>query len=103
MTNAFRGATMVWEVNEAAALTVDNANLKSAWVKRIVYVPNTAGNQITFQSYDGTTNTNAIVLKAGASDTSPVTIDFDGRGKRIYGLHCSAISSSSDIAYVYLG
>lgn len=99
MTNAFRKTTMVWEVNDAAALTVDNANLNSVWIKRIVYVPNSAGNQVTFQN---ASSENVIVLKAGATDTSPVTIDFDGKGRHVYGLKCSAISSGSDLAYVYL-
>jgi hypothetical protein len=104
MANAFRKSTMVWEVNSVAALTAVSgaSSLKNVWVKRIVYVPNSAGNQVTFQDYDGTTSTNAIVLKAGATDTSPITIWFDGKGKRIYGLKCSAISSGSDLAYVYL-
>ena len=103
MTTAFRKSTMVWEVGTVAALTTNAPSLKNVWIKRIVFVPNTAGNSITFQDVQGGTSTNAIVLTAGASDTSPVTIWFDGRGKRVYGLKVSAISETgSDQAYVYL-
>lgn len=100
MSNAFRKSTMVWEVDTVATLVAVAPGLNSVWIKRIVYVPNTAGNSITFQSGS---DENAIVLKAGATDTSPVTIDFDGLGRHINGLHCSARSEATDKAYVYLG
>jgi hypothetical protein len=101
MTTAFKKSTMVWEVDTVAALTTTAPGLNSVWIKRIVFVPNTAGNSITFQSGS---DENAIVLPSGASDTSPVTITFDGLGRHVHGLHCSAISETgSDIAYVYLG
>ena len=103
MTTAFRKSTMVWEVGTVAALTTNAPSLKNVWIKRIVFVPATAGNSITFQDAQAGTSTNAIVLPSGASDTSPVTITFDGLGRHVNGLHCSAISSGSDTAYVYLG
>ena len=100
MGNAFRSTTMVWEVDTAGTLVANAAGMYNAWVKRIVYIPTTAGNTVTFTD---TNDAEAVVLKAGATDTSPVTITFDGRGRRIHGLQCSAISEGTDTAYVYLG
>ena len=99
MTTAFRKSTLVWETSTVAALIAVAPGLNNPTIREIIYVPNSAGNQITFQSGS---SENAIVIKAGASDTSPVHLTFPDGGKRVPGLKCTAISSGSDQAYVYL-
>jgi hypothetical protein len=94
----FRSTTMLWEVTaNTDVLATDSPNLTTAWVHKIVYVPTTKDHAVTFQDSASAT---AFYLKAGATDASPVHIDFGDRGRRINGLKCSAISSGT--AYVYL-
>ena len=98
MANAFRKSTLIWEVDTVAALTTVAPGFNNPTIREIVFIPNAASDSITFQSGS---NENAIVLKAGASDASPVHLTFP-EGKRVPGLHCSARTSASDKAYVYL-
>ena len=103
MANAFNKTTMLWEVDTAETLVTQAPGMNTAWVTKVVLIPNSADDAITFQD---SASADAIYLKAGATDESPVAIDFssenNGRGRRIYGLKCSAISTSAK-AYVYLG
>jgi len=98
MANTFNENTMVWTVTETATLITEAPNLNVAWVKKIVYIPSAADDDLVFQD---TNSEDAIVLKAGASDASPIHINFDGRGRRVYGLTCSTYDGGT--AYVYLG
>jgi len=94
MANALKKATMLWIVDTAGSLTTFT---EQVWVEKIYYVPNAANDAITFQN---TGSDDAIYLKAGATDATPVEINFNGKGRRVNGLKCSALSSSSK-AYVY--
>jgi len=98
MANVFNKTTMLWEVTETGALTAIAPGLNTAWVKKIVMVPHAANDAINFQN---ASSEDAIYIKAGATDTSPVHLDFGDRGRRVYGLTCQAISTSAK-AYVYL-
>ena len=102
MANVWNKTTMLWKVDTAETLVAKAPGMNTVWVAKVVMIPNAANDAITFQDSAGG---DAIYLKAGASDTSPVEIDFSaengGRGRRVYGLTCSALSTSV-VAYVYL-
>lgn len=98
MANTFNTKTMVWTVTETASLTTEAPNLNVVWVKKVIYMPSAVDDVLALQD----TNSEIVVpLKAGASDASPVHVNFDGQGIRAYGLKCSTIDGGT--AYVYLG
>lgn len=94
---AWRKTSLVWEVTDTTALTAVADDFANPTVKRIIYVPSAAGDDVVFQTGS---SENAIVLKAGAADASPITVDFSPEGLRIPGLTCSTIDGGT--AYVYL-
>ena len=98
MANSYHKTTRLWYVDTAETLVTKAPGLTTAWVRKVVMIPNANDDAITFQD---SASANAIYLKAGASDTSPVQIDFGDKCKRIEGLTCSA-RSTSVVAYVYL-
>jgi hypothetical protein len=98
MANSYKSTTRLWYVDTAETLATKAPDLTTAWVRKVVMVPNAADDAITFQD---SASANAIYLKAGATDASPVQIDFGDRCKRIEGLKCSSLSTSV-VAYVYL-
>jgi len=99
--NVFNSATMVWKVVEIVtnpALTDLAPGLDSPVVGEIIYIPSAVGNDLVFQ--DGDASEDAVVLKAGASDASPVHKSFRPQGKTINNLTCTTLSAGT--AYVYL-
>lgn len=99
MANTFNGATLTWEVTETGALTAITAasQFKNPKIRKIVYIPDNSDDDLVFQTGG---SVNAIVLKAGATDESPIHIDFGEKGKRVAGIKCSTIDGGT--AYVYL-
>lgn len=101
MASTWNGATLTWELTAGTtgALTAATGadQFKSPIVRKIVYMPDTSSDDLVFQN---SASVNAIVLKAGATDTSPVHIDFGERGKRVHGLKCTTNDGGS--VYVYL-
>ena len=97
MANTFNGDTLTWEVTETASLTTEAAQFKNPKIRKIVYIPSAADDDLVFQTGG---SVNAIVLKAGASDASPIHVDFGEKGKRVAGIKCSTIDGGT--AYVYL-
>ena len=100
MTNTFTPETMLWIINETAALTDAStiaSHFKSPIIRKIIFFPGAAGDALTFQTGD---SKNAILLRAGATDTSPIHVDFGERGKRIPGIKVSTVGGG--VAYVYL-
>jgi len=97
MANDFLESTNVWVVDSAAALITDAPHFTKACVDRVVFVPSAADDDLVLQD---AASASAIVLKAGATDASPVTITFPNGGKWINGLKCSTIDGGT--AYVYL-
>ena len=94
---AWRKTALVWEVTDATALITVAAGFNNPTVRKIVYVPSAAADDLVFQNVS---SENVIVLKAGAADASPIELDFGEKGKRIQGLTCSTIDGGT--AYVYL-
>jgi hypothetical protein len=94
---------MLWEVDTAETLVTKAAGMNKAWVVKVVLYPNANTDTITLQN---TASEDFIKLKADTSTTAPVEIDFSaengGKGRPVYGLKCSAISTSAT-ADVYLG
>ena len=105
MANVFNERTMLWTVTETGALTAaelsdaSSPSLLNPTVSEVIFFPNAAGDDVVLQ--DGaTTAQDAIVLKAGASDTSPVHKSFRPQGRRISTLTCSTLDGGT--LYVYL-
>jgi len=98
MGNTWNKTTSLWEVSETGTLASVAPGMTTAWVQKIVMYPNAADDTITFQD---SAAADAIKLKAGATDTSPVHIDFGEKGRKVQGLTCSALSTSVT-ADVYL-
>lgn len=100
MANTWNKTSMLWKVDSKdtnPTLVALAPGFINPTVYDVVYIPNAADDAITFQTGD---SEDAIYLKAGASDASPVHLPFVG-GRHVPGLKCTAISSSS-VAYVYL-
>ena len=102
MANVWNKTTNLWKVDTAETLVTKAPGLNNVWVSKIVMIPNAADDAITFQD---SASADAFYLKAGATDESPVELDFSGenggKGRRVYGLKCSALSTSV-VAYVYI-
>jgi len=98
MAHTFNENTMLWTITETGALTTDSANSDPAIVSEIIYIPSAAGDDVVLQ--DGDASEDAVVLKAGASDASPVHKSFRPQGRRINNLTCSTIDGGT--LYVYL-
>jgi len=98
MANSWKKTTSLWYVDTAETLVTKAPGLTTAWVLKVVMIPNAANDAITFNDSSGDT---AIYLKAGATDASPVQIDFGEKGRRVQGLTCASLSTSV-VAYVYL-
>ena len=99
MSNAYHKTTRLWYVDTASEpLATKAPGQTTAWVRKIVMIPNAADDTIVFHD---SAAANAIPMQAGASDASPVQIDFGDKGKRVQGLTCYSLSTSV-VAYVYL-
>lgn len=68
-------------------------------LERIIYMPNTAGDNLVFK--DKENGTDMIILKAGASDASPIHLPFGDSGKHVPGMWLQSITSGGTV-YVYL-
>ena len=103
MANVFNEHTMLWTVTEtgklsAAEPTASAASLLNPIIGDLIFVPAVVGDNVTIQ--DGTAVEDAIILKAGASDISPVHKSFRPQGRRITNPDCTVIDGGT--LYVYL-
>jgi hypothetical protein len=93
MAITFNSATSMYKCDTAAgSLFTTNKVLE-----RIIYIPSAAGDDLVFKDSNG--GTDMIVLKAGASDASPIQLHWP-EGKRVPGMYMSTIDGGT--AYVYL-
>lgn len=91
--NTYLSATKLWICDSTGSLTTD-----TVYVTHVVYFPAAVDNDLIIT--DGSDN-NLIVLKAGASDTSPVHISFAAEdGRKAVGLKIGTIDGGT--AYIYL-
>jgi len=93
MTITFNSATNMYACTTPAGSLFTTPQV----LERIIYVPAVAGDDLIFKDKSG--GTDMIVLKAGASDTSPINIDWPN-GKHVPGMYMSTIDGGT--AYVYL-
>ena len=92
MGNSFKSTTKLWVVDQTGTLETG-----TCFITKIIYIPSAAGN--SFELDDNADNA-AIYLKAGASDASPIHVDFGVYGRRLPSLKVKTISAGT--AYVYL-
>ena len=102
MGNTYVPANKMWTLDSTGALwtnTLGSApsnTIGPKWVTRVVLFPNAAADSFAFQDAGSGV---AFTIKAGASDTSPTTIDFSpengGKGRRFHSLSVSARSTSA--------
>jgi len=78
-----------------------SSSIGPKWVTRIIYVPGAVSHDIVFQDTVGSTT--LLALKAGPSDTSPITVDFSaengGKGRRWHSCKVSTIDGGT--AYLF--
>jgi len=93
MAITFNSATNMYKCDTAAGSLFTTPKV----LERIIYVPNAASDDLVFKDKSG--GTDMIVLKAGASDASPININWVN-GKHVPGMYMSTIDGGT--AYVYL-
>ena len=71
-------------------------------VRRIVYAPAVAADDLVLQEYaaDGSTLKDFCILKAGAADVDWVTIDYGPDGEGFNGLYVGTIDGGT--VYIYI-
>ena len=93
--STYNTSTNMWEVDGTDTF---EGFARTVIINRIIYIPSAAGDELVFQ--DTADSQNAIVLKAGASDASPIHLDLSTEGgRRVNGLKCTTIDGGT--AYVY--
>ena len=93
MTITFNSATNMYACTTPAA----SLFTKPQVLERIIYIPAAADNDLVFKDKSG--GTDMIVLKAGASDASPIQLHWP-EGKHVPGMYMNTIDGGT--AYVYL-
>ena len=94
MTNIYNKTTQLHIVDSTGTIMESNT---TAIVVQVVYVGNTASDDLVIHDAKGNT---ATVLKLGASDASPVRLPMEAGGRRFSGLKIQTIDSGT--AYIYL-
>jgi len=91
MSNTYKSTTKLWVVDETGTL-----NAGGVTIVKIIYIPSVAADDLVLD--DDADNT-AIVLKAGASDASPIHVDFGEKGRKLPSLKVKTIDGGT--AYIY--
>ena len=94
MTNTYNSVTKLWAVDETGDLQTSET---TAIVTQVIFQP--GGDEDDLVIEDGRGNT-AIVLKAGATDSSSVSWRGEPGGDRFKGLKIETIDGG--IAYIHL-
>ena len=92
--NTYNSVTKLWTAETAGALQTSET---TAVVTQVIFAPTTARDDLVIQ--DGRGNT-AIVLKAGATDSSCVRWPAEEGGRMFDGLTIATIDGG--VAYIYL-
>jgi hypothetical protein len=90
-----------WTLDTVAVI---NAVGVSTIIRRIVYYPAAVGDDAVIQEYSSAAAlVDAMSIKAGPSDISPVTIDWGTEGRRFNGFKLSVIDGGSLCVYIGRG
>ncbi|MCK4829687.1 hypothetical protein KA005_78915 [bacterium] len=89
--NAYKSTTNLWVVDSTGTL-----NEGGVTIVKIIYIPSAVNDDLILD--DNADNT-AIVLKAGASDVSPIHVDFGEKGRALPSLKVNTIDGGT--AYIY--
>jgi len=89
----------VWTLDTVAVIKAVNVPVL---VRKVVFFPALKDDDVVIQEYGNTAVLRmAIRLKAGASDASPVSLDFGSEGRILNGFKLSTIDGGS--VDIYLG
>lgn len=91
MGNSFKSTTKLWVIDSTGTL-----NAYGVTITEVVYVPGAVNHDLVLT--DNADN-EAIVLKAGPSDVSPVHISFGEKGRKLPSLKVGTIDGGT--AYIY--
>jgi len=94
MSNIYNKTTKLHIVDGTGTIMESNT---SANIVQVVYVANTVSHDLVIHDARGNT---ATVLKAGATNVSPVQLSMEGGGRMFDGLKVQTIDSGK--AYIYL-
>ena len=110
MSTTYNAQTRCWTLDGPGMLWTNTRGgapshtIGPKYVQRLVFYPTAKDDDIIFQ--ENTTTETAFSLKAGASDASPVTLDFSaengGRGRRFVGLKCSTFDGLTSTAELFI-
>lgn len=92
MSNAYKSTTKLWVVDEIGTLETGEV-----FVTKIIFIPGAADD---FFELDDNADNAAIYLKVGASDASPIHVDFGEYGRKLPSLKVKTITAGT--AYIYL-
>ena len=92
MANSFKTSTNLWIVEDTGDL-----NTTPVVVMAVVYIPGDVDQDLIISDTD---DNYAIVLKAGATDASPICFNFHPYGREYLSLKCHTIDGGT--AYIYL-
>lgn len=94
MSNTEYSATGIWTIDETGTpISAGNRIL----IDKVIYFPSAVNDDLVIQNAAGT---RAIRLKAGASDISPIHVDFGLEGRALNGLKIATIDGGE--ADIYL-
>ena len=98
MANDITGPHL-WKLTETGVI---KATGNKVVIRRIVYAPAVAADDLVLQEYlsDGSTVKDFCILKAGAADVDWVSIDYGPEGQEVNGLVVGTIDGGT--AYVYI-
>jgi len=98
MANDITGPHL-WKLTDTGVIKAAGDKVR---VRRIVYAPAVAADDLALQEYlsDGSTLKDFCVLKAGAADVDWVSIDYGPKGEEFNGLYVGVIDGGT--CYVYL-
>ena len=111
MSNTYNKQTRMWEIEGTGTLWtntlggVPSNTIGPKYITRVVFVPSSASDDMVIQ--ETSSSEDAIKLKAGASDASPVTIDFsaenNGKGRRLVGAKVTTFDGTgTSTAEIYI-
>lgn len=108
MTNAYSAAGRVYTLDTTGTIwantfgSVPSESIGPKWVTRLVYYPGSADDDAIFDTASG--GSSVFNIKAGNTDTSPVSIDFssenNGKGRRVHDLYLTTLDGGTIYVYV---